>query len=150
MILIINRQKKIKLNINLIKSNIKKILDFLGYSNFDIGIYFTTNNTIKKYNKKYRDKNKYTDILSFPYHDNLKPGQKISIKDIEDKNLGDIIISLEHAKKDSQEQNINFQEYIFILLIHGISHLLNYDHKTEKDFKIMKKFEKSLLSQINT
>jgi len=138
MIKIINKQRKIKVDTKKVKSNIQKILDFLGYSDFDIGIMFTTNQTIKKYNKKYRDKDKPTDILSFPYHTNLKPGQKIKIKNPEDKNLGDIIISLEQIEADHLNR----------ILVHGIAHLLGHDHKTEKQHKTMTQFERKLLGVI--
>ena len=148
MIKIINRQKKIKIDTKKIKSNIQRILSFLGYSDFDIGILFTTNKTIKKYNKKYRGKDQPTDILSFPYHTNLKPGQKIKVKNPEDKNLGDIIISLERVMSDSNEENRSFKDHLSLILAHGITHLLGHDHKTEKQYKAMRQFETKLLDVI--
>ena len=75
MILIKNSQRKIKINQKRLKSNAQKILDVLGYGDYDLGIWLTTNKTIQKYNKTYRDKNKPTNILSFPYYPNLKPGE---------------------------------------------------------------------------
>ncbi|MBD3231299.1 rRNA maturation RNase YbeY [Candidatus Dependentiae bacterium] len=149
MILIKNNIKKIKINESLIKKNVAKILDLLGYKNFDIGILFTTNKTIKKFNQKYRQKNNPTDILSFPYHENLKPGQKIKISTIDDQNLGDIIISLEYAKIKSENLNISLQNHLKNLIVHGIAHLLGYDHQTEKDYKLMHAFEKKLLRKIS-
>ena len=95
-----NTQRKIKIDTKKIESDIQRMLDIAGYSDFDIGVWFTTNKTIRAYNKKYRQKDKPTDILSFPYHTSLKPGDAIQVKDPEDKNLGDIIISLEFAKLD--------------------------------------------------
>ena len=148
MILIKNSLKKININQKEIKSKIIKILKHLGYQDFDIGILFTTNPTIKKYNLKYRKKNKITDILSFPYHEKLKAGQKINVMDNIDNNLGDIIISLERTKTDSSELKRSFKEHLMILIIHGICHLLGYDHKTENDFKIMQKKEDELLKLI--
>ena len=70
----------IKINVKKIESNIFLMLDFLDYNDFDIGVWFTTNRTIRSYNKTYRKKDKPTDILSFPYHTTLKPGEKIKIK----------------------------------------------------------------------
>ena len=99
-ILIKNQQRKIPIKTKFVKSKIKKILQHLELQDFAIGIWFTTNKTIKKYNNKYRKKNKATDILSFPYHPDLKPEETIKIDHSEDKNLGDIIISVERVKKD--------------------------------------------------
>jgi rRNA maturation RNase YbeY len=143
MVTIKNSQRKIKINARRIKGDVQKILSKLGYDDFDIGIWFTTDQTIKKYNKKYRKKDKATDILSFPYHPDLKPGKKIVIKNPEDKNLGDIIISLERVKHDVGEEV--FEEYLKKIIVHGIVHLVGYDHKTEKDYKIMNRKELELL-----
>jgi rRNA maturation RNase YbeY len=148
MILIRNTQRKIKINIKEITSNIKKMLVVIDYSDFDIGVWFTTNKTIRSYNKKYRKKDSATDILSFPYHPNLKPGKRVKILHSEDKNLGDIIISLEFVKKCVEIKKCSFNEYLKILLAHGVAHLLGYDHQLEKDFVVMKKIEQQLLAAL--
>jgi probable rRNA maturation factor len=148
MILIKNKIKKIKINESQIKKDVAAMLRLLNYSDFDIGIWFTTNQTIKKYNKAYRKKDKATDILSFPYHTNLKAGERIKITSEEDKNLGDIIISLEFAQKDSKHLKTTLQKHLKMLLAHGIAHLLGYNHKTEKEFAVMQKFEQKLLASI--
>jgi len=88
--------------------------------------------------------------LSFPYHTDLKAGEKIKIKEPEDKNLGDIIISLEFAKKDAMELDRFLGTHLEILIAHGIAHLLGYDHQTEKDYKIMCKKERELLFDANS
>ncbi len=146
MILIKNTQRKIKINTKKIKDDVEKMLHVLGYQDFDLGIWFTTNQTIQRYNKKYRKKDKPTDILSFPYHTDLKPGQEIKVKEDEDKNLGDLIISLEFAQKDVKKLKKSIVEHLQILLVHGIAHLLGYDHKTQKKYRQMQKFENMLLA----
>jgi len=133
-----NRLRKIKVNVRRVKCDVKKMLDAVGCSAFDIGIWLTTNKTIQAYNKTYCGKDRPTDILSFPYHQNLKPGEEIVVEYPEDKNLGDIIISLEYAKKSDLNK----------LLVHGIAHLLGYDHKTDKEYKIMQKKEQQLLDAL--
>ena len=55
---------------------VQRLLDELGYSDFDIGIWFTTNKTIGHFKELYRGKSAPTDILSFPYHTHIKAGQK--------------------------------------------------------------------------
>jgi probable rRNA maturation factor len=145
MILIKNSQKKNLIGAQKIEKDAKKLLEFLGYKDFDLGILLTTNATIRKYNKQYRKKDKATDILSFPYHTELKAGQKVLAKNPEDKNLGDIIISVEFANKDAQAEGKPLSEHLKVLLVHGIAHLLGYDHETEKDFVVMDKLEQKLL-----
>ena len=146
MILIKNNIKKVKINTNQIKKDVTKMLRLINYQDFDIGIWFTTNKTIQAYNKKYRKKDKATDILSFPYHTNLKPGQKIKIASDDDKNLGDIIISLEYCKQVANEMHISLQKHLKTLLAHGITHLLGYTHKTDTEHAVMQRIENKLLS----
>ena len=114
-----------------------------------MGILLTTNDEIQKYNREFRKKDKPTDILSFPYHTELKAGDRIKPEVEEDKNLGDIIISLEFVKKDAPERwSQTLEERMPILLAHGICHLLGYDHIKDEDYQIMKKQEETLLNQI--
>ena len=79
MILIRNSQRKININVNSLKKDAQLILDALKYSDFDLGIWLTTNRTIRQYNKIYRDIDKATDILSFAYHSDLKAGETKNI-----------------------------------------------------------------------
>jgi len=145
MITIKNRTRRISVETEKIKATLKKLLSHVGYENFDLGLLITTNNTIQKFNKEYRQKDQPTDILSFPYHQ-LKPGQKIEISTEEDKNLGDIIISLEYAKKWANENNTSFAQHLNRLLVHGLCHLLGYTHETDQEFEIMNKKEQELLA----
>ena len=148
MILIKNYQRKIKVDEKQMHAKAQKMLGMLGYQDFDLGIFLTTNKTIRKFNKQFRNKDKPTDVLSFPYHDYLKPGQTIHPTSPEDKNLGDIIISLEYAQKDAAKTwNRNFSEHLIALLAHGIAHLIGYDHLTDNQFKQMLKIEHKLLKQ---
>jgi probable rRNA maturation factor len=148
MILIKNSQTKIKVNETKIKKYAQACLDQIGYPDFDLGIWLTTNATIKKYNNSYRNKNKATDILSFPFHQ-LNPGQKIKALDSSDKNFGDIIISLEFVQKDAPKRwGQTFEQRMPILIVHGICHLLGYDHENDADYKVMHKQETALLKKI--
>ncbi len=146
MIFIKNNQKKIKVSEKALTLKAKKMLAFLKYQDFDLNIWLTTNATIKRFNNKYRGKNKPTDILSFPYHE-LKAGETIKVVDPDDKNLGDIIISLEYVQKDAPNWKQTFVQRLHVLLAHGVAHLLGYDHQTEDEFTVMNNLEKKLLSK---
>lgn len=148
MILIKNSQRKIKINQKRLKSNAQKILDVLGYSDYDLGIWLTTNKTIQRYNKAYRDKDKPTDILSFSNYPELKPGENIIPENEEEKNLGDLIISLEYVQKDARKFQEIFEDRLDMLLVHGVCHLLGYDHIKDNDYEVMRKKEEYLLKKI--
>lgn len=150
MILLKNKQKKIDIDTQKLIDQAAHITALCGYADFDLGIWLTTNATIKKYNAMYRDKNKATDVLSFPYHTDLRAGQKIAVVTDDDKNLGDLIISLEYVQKDAPARwGQTLEERLPILLVHGICHLLGYDHIEDEDYKIMKKKEDYLLKKLS-
>lgn len=148
MITIRNTQRKIKIDVVKLKKDAQTILDALDYSDFDLGIWLTSNKTIREYNKKYRDKDKPTDVLSFPYHTELKAGKRIKVKSDDDKNLGDLILAPEYIQNDLPKWESTFEKHLQRLLVHGICHLLGYDHIEDKDYKIMHKKEMELLKRL--
>ena len=112
-------------------------------------IYFTLllsgEKEIKNLNRKFRKKNKSTDVLSFPFYTKKELRKKlISEKEIY---LGDIIINLNEIKNKKKLKN--FKNELNNLWIHGLVHLFGHDHKKEKDFLAMKRIEKKYSSFIN-
>lgn len=148
MITIKNTQRLVPINTAQLKKDAQIILDTLHYTDFDLGIWITTNKTIQKYNHQYRNKNKPTDILSFAYHPHLKGGESITTENEEDKNLGDLIIAPEYIQNDLSRWNQTLEERIKTLLVHGICHLLGYDHETDAEYAVMLKKERALLKKI--
>ena len=149
MIFIKNSQKTIPFSTKLYEQKAKKIVTFLGYQDFDISIWLTTNHTLQKYNREFRHKNKPTDVLSFPFHD-VKAGKKILATSPDDKNLGDILISVAYVFANKHNLEGDFIQRMDRMLVHGICHLLGYDHQTDNDYKKMFALEKKLLKLINT
>jgi len=148
MITIKNSQRKIKVDTKQLKTDAQTILDALDYYDYDLGIWLTTNNTIHEYNREYRHKDKPTDILSFPYHIELQAGKRITPECDEDKNIGDLIISPEYVLGDLERWEQTFEHRMKVLLVHGICHLLGYDHEIDADYTIMHKKETALLKKI--
>ena len=100
---------------------------------------------IKELNKKFRKKNKTTDILSFPFHEKKKIHNLIRKKN-NNIYLGDIIINLSKIIKQGKKKNF------FIIFdkiwIHGLTHLLGCRHKSNKDFHVMQKLENKIIKSI--
>ena len=111
--------------------------------NVSFTLLLSNNKNIKKLNKKFRNKNKPTDILSFPL------SHKASIK--KNTYLGDIIISFNYMNKDKEKRF--FKTAVIKTFIHGFLHLLGFDHIKDKDYKKMiteeKKIYKSVISKLN-
>ena len=92
-------------------------------------VLLSNNKNIKILNKKFRNKNKATDVLSFPSE------KKLNIK--KSSYLGDIIISYEFMNKPKALGDLEFKNKVTKIFIHGFLHLLGYDHIKLKDFKEM-------------
>jgi len=142
------RLKKINFDIDAYKITAQKALKALGYGDFDLGIMLTTNATIKKYNAQYRDKDKATDVLSFPFH-HIPAGSKIKPLSDDEKNIGDMIISLQYVQADAKKLGTTFEKRMNRMLIHSLCHLLGYDHIKDDEFAIMLKKEKALAKAID-
>ena len=99
-------------------------------------IFLTNNKKMRELNKKFKNKNKTTDVLSFPFHNKINYKKNIY--------LGDVAISYEIINKRSK--NSNFFLEFDKMWIHGYLHLLGHDHKKKKDFKKMKKLEDKILN----
>jgi probable rRNA maturation factor len=97
--------------------------------NVSLTILLSNNKNIKKLNKKFRNKNKSTDVLSFPSE------KKINIK--KSPYIGDIIVSYEFMNKPKTLSSLEFKSKVTKIFIHGFLHLLGYDHIKLKDFKEM-------------
>ena len=92
-------------------------------------ILLSDNKNIKKLNKKFRNKNKATDVLSFPSE------KQINIK--KSPYIGDIVISYDFMNKPKVLSILEFKNKVTKIFIHGFLHLLGYDHIKLKDFKVM-------------
>ena len=102
------------------------------------------NEEIKKLNKKFRKKNKSTDVLSFPFY--VKKDLKKKIRTEKEIYLGDIIININKIKNRRNKKIFRLE--LDKLWIHGLAHLLGYDHRKNKDFDKMIKIEKKFLSYL--
>ena len=135
--------KKIKKNLffkDLIKFFPKKYR-FIK-KNVSLTVLLSNSKNIKKLNQKFRNKDKATDILSFPSE------KKFNIK--KNFNLENIILSYEFINKPKKITNLEFKKKVAQIFIHGFLHLLNYDHIKLKDFKKMNKKEKKIFKYIDT
>lgn len=101
-----------------------------------ISIALVTSEEIKTFNRVYRQKNKVTDVLSFNLDNDLV--------------LGEVVICLDQLKKQAQEKNKTIKAELQLLTVHGILHLLGYDHeRSHQAAQKQEKMEKSILQLLN-
>tara|TARA_B100002003_G_scaffold55301_1_gene50781 strand:+ start:866 stop:1318 length:453 start_codon:yes stop_codon:yes gene_type:complete len=136
--------KKIKDPSKYIKKKIKKIFKFNPSKKnyFSLTILLTDNSKMKYLNKKFRNKNKTTDVLSFPNLDTVDFKKKTNAEIY----LGDIALSYEIINQRSKDGNFDME--FDKMWIHGYLHLLGYDHKKFRDYKVMKRTENKILKLI--
>ena len=138
------RLKKKELFFNKICKAFPKKYKFIN-KRVSLSLLLSNNKIIKKLNKDFRNKNKSTDILSFPFNKNIKISKKTYI--------GDIIISYNFIDDPKSQKNKSFKKKLIKTFIHGFLHLLNFDHVKNKDFKKMLKEEEliyqSVISKMN-
>ena len=95
-------------------------------TNREIELVITDNDSIRELNREYREKNKPTDVLSFPLE---TPFTEQSVFDIP---LGTIVISADFVKEKAEIYDHTEQDELKLLFIHGLLHLLGYDHETDE------------------
>jgi probable rRNA maturation factor len=133
-----NKQDKFKPDIDFWEDFILKISTVLKLAeNSEISITFVDNKEIRNLNKTYRKIDKATDVLSFPFDNSFNLPVKV---------LGDVIISLEKARSQAEEYGHSFDREIAFLLVHGILHLLGYDHQSPEEEEKMFSLQKEILN----
>lgn len=137
-----NSGQKLGITPKEIKSNIKKILDHvMKLKGYEVSVLVTSDEEIRKINEQKRGKDKPTDVLSFPISEaDMPEGYKI---------LGEVIISIDTMRKQAKEIGHSEKDEFYRLLVHGLLHLLGYDHEKSKyEEKIMQQKEDDILKLI--
>tara|TARA_B100001094_G_scaffold60953_1_gene56548 strand:- start:252 stop:698 length:447 start_codon:yes stop_codon:yes gene_type:complete len=127
-----------------LEEKLNKALSYIfkeeGITDSSINLKILTDEDIKELNKKFRNKNTTTNVLSFSNEDVSK-----SITG----NLGDIAISYEFVKRESKEHKKNFDDHMIHMLIHGVYHILGFDHENDEMADIMEIKEVKLLKKLD-
>lgn len=131
-----NQQGKIKINQdleNLLKKIAEKAAKYEKRDDGNISLALVNNEKIRELNKKFRNKDEATDVLSFPMDEEI---------------WGDIIISTEKIIEQAKEYGHSRQRELAYLYTHGILHLLGYDHKTSSEKEKMREKEEKILEEV--
>ena len=159
-----NKNKVDETLINNVKNTFNYAIDYLKIpcKELEVNIAFVNGFSIKRMNKKFRGVNKVTDILSFPFL--LQPGKE-GMQLIEEKlskenyqlyvnpdsgnvMLGDLYICFSKMKKQAKEYGTGIEREFTYLCLHGLLHLLGYDHMVEEDKKVMREKEEIILKNV--
>jgi len=125
---------------NKLNKIVSTILDQEKMSDCVINLRLLNDKEMRKLNMQFRQKDKTTNVLSFPNND-------ISVK--QTKNIGDIAISVEYVKAEAKKEGKTFDDHIVHMLAHGVYHILGYDHENNENAMIMENKEIQTLKKIN-
>ena len=109
---------------------------------YEISVTFVRSRTIHTINRDYRGIDRPTDVISFAIQDDLEDFEE------ENKDLGDIFINIDYARKQAKEYGHSYEREICFLFTHGLLHCLGYDHMEKKDAEVMFKLQDEILDPI--
>jgi probable rRNA maturation factor len=115
--------------------------NLLAVPGSEVSLLFTDDASIRELNRSWREKDKPTNVLSFPASD---PEGKIY-----GPMLGDIVLASETVHREADELGIEFADHLTHLIVHGILHLFDYDHQEEDEAEAMEQLERTILARLD-
>ncbi|KAK6292695.1 endoribonuclease YbeY [Coregonus clupeaformis] len=144
-----NLQNVVPLRRARLRKDVETLRHILGIQKFDLGVICVDNRKIQRINNIYRKKNMPTDVLSFPFYEELRPGKLPCPLYRDELNLGDIFLGVEYLMKQCQQESQDLHGTLTSVTAHGICHLLGYRHETEEEWKEMLQKESYILNEFN-
>ncbi|XP_053139067.1 endoribonuclease YbeY [Hemicordylus capensis] len=144
-----NLQKVIPLRRAPLREKTERLRGLLGVPRFGLGLICVSNRQIQRLNRAYRQKDLPTDVLSFPFHENLKAGELPQPCANDENNLGDIFLGVEYIHQQCEENKENYNSILTVTIAHGLCHLLGYKHDTEAEWQQMYKKEAQILQELS-
>lgn len=143
----INNLTTVSVDINFFKKIANQVLESENKREVNVSIALVGPGRMKKINHRYRKKNRTTDVLSFS---NLGVRNNRAEKEIfsQEDSLGEIVICLKEVKKNALKHQVDFKKELARVLIHGILHLLGYDHEIDDETEEMEKKQNHYLSKL--
>lgn len=142
-ILIKSRVKRKGFSPSSVRKVAQRALETLEYKEAQVSILFCEDSYIQKLNREYRRVNAPTDVLAFSMHEG-------PFSRVHPEVLGDVVISLETASRQAKRYRHSLNKEIALLVVHGILHLLGYDHLKKDDKELMRRKEKEILKSLIT
>ncbi len=121
-ICVLNRQERVPVDRRKIGAAARRILKALGYEGYELTVVLVDDREITRLNRQYFRRNRPTNVISFP----MINGTPLSARA---RMLGDVVLSAETARRDAAEVGKKAEDEVLFLLIHGILHLVGYDHE---------------------
>jgi len=148
----INQKLKISLNKRWIRSIVLEVLKTEGVVTLvEMGLVVTDNETVQQLNRIYRDVDEPTDVLAFhmPLSREEEPEPPFVSPPDGVLHLGEVVISYPQAMRQAQEQGHSIEQELALLIIHGVLHIVGYDHEEPGEEQCMRTKEKEIMHKLN-
>ncbi len=131
--MILNRQKGVAVNLRALRAYVGRLQAALGVGRREFNVCFVTDREIRRLNSAYRGQARPTDVLSFPWEAEVAERCSESSGEKDFRNfLGDVVISADTARRKAGAEGHSTQDEIRWLILHGVLHLLGYDHESDQ------------------
>lgn len=128
-----NRQRSVRVSLRTAKRFLRRVIRELGVGSDSVALCFVTDREMVRLNETYRKKKGTTDVLSFPAEERGKPvSVRTRVRELRGEFLGDIAISPAVARRNAHSVGRSLSGEIHALILHGVLHLLGYDHETDR------------------
>ena len=128
-----NRQRSVRLSLQTAERFLRRVTRELGVGSDSVALCFVTDREMARLNETYRKKKGTTDVLSFPAEERGKPVSVATrVRELRGEFLGDIAISPAVARRNAHSVGRSLSGEIHVLILHGVLHLLGYDHETDR------------------
>jgi len=141
-IVVQNRQRTVRIKTPQVKRQLLRVMTYLGCQDQELSVVFANDRLLRELNRTYRDKDRPTNVLAFPQEpiDTSGPSARL---------LGDVVVSLSIAEREAQTLEQPLEARVVYLLIHGLLHLLGYDHEqSDAAQQRMETLEQELLAYL--
>lgn len=167
-----NDQEVVDVDVEGLERHVGALLEAARCRHFDLGIWLTTDDVVRELNREHRGLDEPTDVLSFAFHDEAEPGeipQAVPLDDDDLLNLGDLVISVPYVSRVCEQDALDRADperngetrgvaaamageldvgaRLPLLVIHGILHLMGYDHESDDDYETMVRLEDDLIAK---
>ena len=139
-----NRQRAVRINTPHIKRQLSRAMTYLGCQDQELSVVFANDGLLHELNHTYRNKDRPTNVLAFPQYPVEATGPAGDL-------LGDIVVSLATAEREAKTLEQPLEHRVIYLIIHGLLHLLGYDHEqSEAAQQHMEAMERELLAYLES
>ncbi len=169
-----NSQRSVAIDAKLLHRQLRAVLEIVGKAEHDVSLWLTNDRSIREYNDRYRGVRRATDILSFPFHEYAAPERPTPESEVLNgrvQDLGDMMVSVAYVQRACERDReewaasgenkwwsergasgamsrlFDVQSRLPYLAIHGVLHLLGYDHETDEDYALMVEQEERVIAE---